>query len=154
MKELLDWAEKAGAENIKFRLQNSETLAKDAATMLTILLAGIGGALAYVMKGLEVRPISALTFGAGVFAAWLMFAAVVLMVQCIVTTALPAPTNEPKNLYQKDFDLEQLREVELRNLQERIAQAIARNHRVAAWLDRVRLLAIVSPAVLLIAALV
>ena len=153
MKEMLDWAEKAGAENIKFRLQNAEILAKDASTMLTILLAGIGGALTYVIKGLEVRPISALTFGTGVFAAWLMFAAIVLMLQCIVTTALPAPTNEPKNLYQKEFDLDQLREVELRNLQERIAQTTARNHRVAAWLDRVRLLAIFSPVILAVAVL-
>jgi hypothetical protein len=128
-------------------------LAKDASTTLTILLAGIGGALAYVVKGLEVRPIAALTFGAGVFAIWLMLAAIVLMVQCIVTTALPAPTNEPKNLYQKEFGLDQLREAELRNLQERISQTTARNHRVAAWLDRVRLFAIVSPVVLAIAAL-
>lgn len=153
VKELLDWAEKAGAENIKFRLQNAETLAKEASTTLTILLAGIGGSLAYAVKGFESAQISSLAFGAAVLSAWLTLAAVVLMVQCIVTTALPAPTNEPKNLFQKDYELDKLREVELGNLQERIFQTTARNHRVAAWLDRVRLLAISSPLVFVIAAL-
>ncbi|MCM2290347.1 MAG: hypothetical protein NDI67_15085 [Sulfuritalea sp.] len=153
MKDLLDWVEKAGAENIKFRLQNAETLAKDASTTLTILLAGIGGSLAYAVKGFENPQIMPLTFGAAALSVWLTLAAVVLMVQCIVTTALPAPTNEPKNLFQKDYALEKLREVELANLQDRIFQITARNHRVAAWLDRVRLLAIASPLVFAIAAL-
>lgn len=152
MNEVLDWAEKAGAENIRFRLQNAETLAKDASSTLTILLAGMAGALAYAVKGFEVTPISSLTFGAAALSAWLMLLAIVLVLQCIVTTELPTPTNEPKNLNQAGFALDALREVELRNLQERISQITVRNHRVAGWLDRVRLCATASPLVFAIAA--
>lgn len=147
MHEVLDYAEKAGLENLKFRLQNAETLAKESNGILTILLAGIGGAMALATKGFEqAHPLpSAITVGAVGLAVWLMVAAAVLVVFCMLSMDLPAPTNEPLNLYQPDFALEQIRVVELRNLDLRIKQATARNHRVAAWLDRVRLLAILSP---------
>ena len=152
MSELLDWAEKAGIENLKFRLQNSETLAKEASTTLTILLAGMGGAMAYAAKGFEQGMPPPLSIGAAALAVWLAVVGCLLMVYCMLTTSLPAPTNEPNNLYQKDYTVDALREVELRNIQQRIAQTTARNHRVAAWLDRCRLLALASPVVFAIAA--
>lgn len=147
MTELIDLAEKAGLENIRFRLQNAETLAKEATSTLTILLAGMGGAMAYAIRGFEQTSASALTIGATALSIWLMLAAALLVVFCMLTTDLPAPTNEPMNLYQKEFTTEMIREVELRNLQERIKITTARNHRVAAWLDRTRLLAVISPVV-------
>lgn len=153
MSDLLDWADKSGLENIRFRLQNAETLARDAATTLTVLFAGMGAALAYAIKGVAApQGLDALAVGAMGLAAWLMVLAVVLIVQCILSTDLPTPTNEPKNLYQEDYDLDALREAELRNLQARIEQVTARNHRVAAWLDRVRLAATASPLVFIISA--
>lgn len=153
MSDVLEYAEKSGLENLKFRLQNAETLAKEANTTLTMLLAGIGGSMAYAVKGFEQATPSVLAIGAIFFAAFLMATAAVLVVFCILTTNLPAPTNEPKNLYQQDFTLDAIRAVELRNIDERIKQITARNHRVAAWLDRVRLLTISSPLVWLLSAL-
>lgn len=153
MSDLLDWAEKSGLENLNFRLQNAETLAKEAASTLTILLAGIGGALAFAVKGFEEAPPTPLAIGTAGLAIWLMITGCLLVVFCMLTTSLPALTNEPKNLYQKGFELNALREVELRNIQERITQTAARNHRVAAWLDRCRLLALASPLVFAISAL-
>ncbi len=152
MSELIDWVEKQALENIRFRLQNSENLAKEASTTLTLLLAGIGGALAYAVKGFEADPISNLTAGAVALAAWFMIVAMLLVFHCLMTKSLPVPTNEPSNLYNKQMDFLQLREAELRNLQERISQITDRNHRYAAWLDRVRLIAIASPLVFAIAA--
>jgi hypothetical protein len=70
----------------------------------------------------------------------------------MLTTSLPAATNEPMNLYQTGYGIDALREVELKNLQDRIEQTTARNHRVAAWLDRIRLLALASPVIFVIAA--
>mgnify|MGYP001599681261 CR=1 FL=1 len=156
MREVLDYAEKAGTENLKFRLQNAETLAKEANSILTILLAGIGGAMALAAKGFEqATPLpSAITIAAAGLAVWLMAVAAILVVFCMLSMDLPAPTNEPLNLFQPDFEIDKIRIVELRNLDQRIKQATARNHRVAAWLDRVRLLAISSPAVFLLIALV
>ncbi len=156
MSDLLDYAEKAGAENLKFRLQNAETLAKEANTVLTILLAGIGGSVALVAKGFEQMhglP-SAITVGAIVLAMWLTLAAGTLVVCCMLSMDLPVPTNEPLNLYQPEFEFDKIRVAELRNLDGRIKNATARNHRVAAWLDRVRLLVVGSPLVFLLTSLV
>jgi len=152
MSDLLDWAEKAGMENLRFRLQNAETLAKEAGTTLTILLAGMGGALAYAIKGFEQPTPSTLAIGAAVLAAWLMAVGILLVVFCILTKPLQVPTNEPKNLYQKECRLEKLRELELENIQGRIEETTARNAAVAMWLDRVRLMALASPVVFAIVA--
>lgn len=153
MSELIEWAEKAGLENLRFRLQNSEILAKEASSTLTILLAGMGGSLAYAAKGFEQASLDPLAIGAVALAAWLMITGCLLVTFCMLTTSLPVPTNEPRNLYQKEFAIEVVREVELHNIQERITQTIARNHRVAAWLDRTRLLLLGSPVIFAIAAL-
>lgn len=152
MSELLDWAEKAGMENLRFRLQNAETLAKEAASTLTIILAGMGGALAYAVKGFEQAVPSSMAFGAAGLSVWLMVTGAVLVCFCILSMDLPTPTNDPLNLYQKKYTLDALREVELKNIQERIALVKARNHRVAAWLDRSRLLALASPLIFVIVA--
>ncbi len=151
MSELIDWAEKAGLENIRFRLQITETLAKEAQTTLTILLAGMGGSLAYAMKGLEsAAGMDAITSGAAFLSAWLMISSILLIMNCIMTAPLSPPTNEPKNLYRKDYTLDELREFEMLNLQKRIEIITARNHRVAAWLDRVRLWVAASPLVFML----
>ena len=154
MNSLIDWVEHAALENLRFRLQNAETLAKEAASTLTILIAGIGFSLAYAIKGYEKTDVSPLTVGVSALSVWMMLTGCLLIIFCMLSTSLPAPTNEPKNLYQKDFELDKLREVELINIQDRISQATDRNHRVAAWLDRVRLMAIFSPIIFIIGALV
>lgn len=53
MEKLLDWVEKNAQENLRFRLQNAESLAKDSASALAIALAGMGGALAFGAKAME-----------------------------------------------------------------------------------------------------
>jgi len=60
---------------------------------------------------------------------------------------MPSPTNEPLNLYQNDFTLQQIRQTELNNIQIRIQQATERNGATAYWLNRVRLLATSTPLV-------
>jgi hypothetical protein len=143
----LDFAEKAGLENIKFRLQNTETLAKEAASLLTILLTGIGGSMVLAVKVFEEKIVSTLTVGAISLTIWLMLVAVVLVVFCILTTELQPPTNDPLNLFQKNFSLESIRIAELKNLDGRIKKITLRNNLVAKWLDRTRKLAISSPLV-------
>lgn len=154
MDEFLKWVEQAGAENMKFRVQSAEQLAKDANTTLTLLLAGVGGALAFVAKTLQGpnHPSPSVLAGAGALALWFMLLAVLTLHYCVQTRAFPAPTNEPKNLYQPKFALIDLREVELNNLQERIEQLTKRNDGVATRLDRVRYACAAAPIVFLIAA--
>lgn len=152
MSDLLDWAEKAGLENLKFRLQNSETLAKESTTTLTILLAGIAGSLTYATKYWEMGKSSMpLAGGCAALSLWLMVLSFLLVNNCIKTKPLQPPTNEPRNLYQPEFELEALRKVELKNLQASIDLTAGRNTSVAAWLDRVRYLAVASPVVFTVA---
>lgn len=151
MDAVLEWAEKAGLENLRFRLQNAETLAKEAATTLTVLLAGMAGSLTYAIKYADAGASSMpLAVGAGALSAWLMALSALLVHFCIKTLPLQPPTNEPGNLYQPAFDIAVLRQVELKNLQSRIDQATARNTMVAIWLDRIRYLAVSSPLLFVI----
>jgi hypothetical protein len=155
MNDILDWAEKAGAENMKFRLACADVLAKDAGTTLTILLAGVGGALAFAAKGLESPSLSApMMVGACTLSIWFMVLAAVLIHFCVKTSEISVPTNDPANLYQPACEFKALREIELTNLQVRINQVRTRNARVAAWLDRIRYLAAACPVVFAISALV
>lgn len=153
MSELLDWVEKAALENLRFRLQNTETLAKEAAATLTVLLAGMWAALAYAVKVFESGGGSVLAWGAAALSAWLMLCGMLLVWKCLMTQNLSIPTNEPKNLLQKQYALDALREAELLNIQGRIDQAAQRNHYVAAWLDRCRWMLLLSPVAFVIAAL-
>jgi hypothetical protein len=145
MKELLDWTEKAAQENLKFHLQNADNLAKEANTTLTVLLAALGAALAYTLKVFDAGTATAATAGAAGLTLYLTALCGLLVFKCMKIAPIPAPTNEPRNLYQKDFALDALREVELNNTQERIDQAVARNDGTTAWLNKVRVLAVLSP---------
>lgn len=143
----IEWIEKAGQENLRFRLQNAETLAREAQQTLVVLLAGMGAALAYSIKVLESGALTPAGGGAVVVTLWLMGVAALLVWQCIVTRPLPVPANEPDNLWQEGWTEEMDRMAELTGLQQRIDQARARNAAVANWLDRARLLAIATPLV-------
>jgi hypothetical protein len=150
--ELLDYAEKAGVENLKFRLQTFESLSKDANSTLTYLLAGIGGSAAFAANAIEKTSLSPITFGSAVLAVWLMLISFLLVVKCIKTDNLQTPTNEPMNLYQPHLELNVIRENELKNLGERIFLVRSRNQKMARWLDHVRILAITSPVVFALSA--
>lgn len=153
MEKAIDWIERQALENLRFRLTNAETLAREANATLLILLAGVGGGLAYVAKGMESPALSALTAGAAAFTGWLVLCALMLTAKCILTANLAVPTNEPKNLKPAiGMDLDRAREYELENIQGRIDETKARNWRIARWLDRVRLMAVSSPVVFAIAA--
>lgn len=149
MEKLLDWVEKNALENLRFRLQNSETLAKDASSALTLALAAMGGALAYGVKGLEGGIVTPLIGGTLASTVWLAICAMAIVFRCLQSRELAAPTNEPGNIFQPDHSLDDLRRVELRNIQGRIEQTTARNQAVAFWLDRCRLMLALTPAVFL-----
>jgi hypothetical protein len=149
MSDLLDWAEKAGVENLKARRENAEHLLKEGVTTFTILIAAATGALAYVIKGLEAKTWW-LVGGAGTFSTYMYVLCAVLVLRVLQAKDLPALYNEPMSLYQKQYSLEALREVELKNLQERIDKTTARNDATAKSLNRIRLWAVASPLAFLI----
>lgn len=149
----IEWIERAGQENLRFRLQNAENLARDAHQTLTLLLAAMGAALAYVVKMLEAGGLGRVGAGVVAITLWLMLTAGVLVVKCILSRDLQVPANEPDNLWQEGWTHEMERIGELKGLQARIHATRERNHAVAAWLDRVRLMAVASPVVFLLTVL-
>lgn len=150
MEKLLDWAEKNGLENLRFRIQNAETLAKEASSTLTLTLAAMGGTLAYGVKGLEGGVITPLISGTLAITVWLAACAMLMVFRCIQTRDLVPPTNEPSNIFQPEHSLDDLRRVELKNIQSRIVQTTTRNQVVAYWLDKCRLMLAFTPVVFLV----
>jgi hypothetical protein len=138
---VLEWVEKAALENMRGHAQAADTLAKEAATTLTILLAILSGAFAFSLRTSDYQ------YGAISMTAYLFLLCVLLVIKCLVIREFPAVTNEPKNLYQEGYDLDALRKAELRNMQERINLAAGRNTVTAQWLNRVRIGTIFSPLV-------
>ena len=142
-----EWAEKAGLENLKGRLATGDVLLAQANTLLSILLVGLGGGLAWVVRMLEAGALAALGKGMVVVTAWLAWVAVVLVLRCIATRTTQVAYNEPANLYQPSLGLTEaeVRAFEMENVQQRINATKRRNREVACWLDRCRYAAISTP---------
>lgn len=151
--DLLLWAETCGIENLKARAAVADTIAKEAATTLTILLAGLGGALAYAVKIFSASP-DLLSYGSTALCGYLVFLGALLIRHCLLLSAIPAIYNEPDNLVRPGFTLDQVRRVELRNIQTRIKETVARNNRVAKHLNAIRLAALATPFVFVVGACV
>lgn len=146
--ELLDYAETQGKENIRHHFETADYLNKQASTTLAVLLALSGGALAYAVKLLDASLGMALCLAVASVALYLFGLCAVLVTQCLVVKDFPNQANEPDNLLQDGYSLEQIRRAELQNLQTRIRQASQRNAFTTRWLNRVRLWATFTPMVL------
>jgi hypothetical protein len=153
-KERLDWLEKAGIENMKAHHACAESLAKEAATTLTLTLAGMAGGLAYAAKAIDAHSWTWFAAGAAAFTAWLFCISWYLTARCLMLTPIDQVYNEPKNLEDPNETFEYLRRCELLSLQERIDKAGKRNARMAGHLNRARKLAIVSPIAFILGSLV
>ena len=151
MDEKLDWIEKQAAENLKFRLQVREELAKDANNLLTILLAAIGAIVAFAIESSSEEQITPLLMGAIAMTVWLMLVATILVLKCIMTSTLIPPGNEPRNLLLDGYTLGQIKKFELENVQNSIDQTASRNRNIAYWLDKARLSAVASPLIFILA---
>lgn len=146
-KEMLDWAERYGHENMSAHMRVTETLAREAQTTMTLLMTVIGAATAYVIRGLEAGALSSV--GTGVFATlcWLVLAAAALLLKCQLASELQIGANEPKNLYQPAYDLNDLRAAELEGLQRRINMNVERNNKTAKWLNITRGMMLAAPII-------
>ena len=151
--ELLDLAEKAGIENLKARIGSAEVLAKEAGNTITIVLAGMGGSLAYAVKLFEPGFVASSVWGAAAVCAWLALISGSLVTRCLLVGEIMPVYNEPKNLYQPALRLTviEVREYELENIQARITQTIALNWYIAKWLNRLRQAAAATPLIFSIA---
>lgn len=146
-KDEYDWIEKAGIENLKGRVATADTLAKEAVTTLTVLLAGSGGAWAYALKLLDEQATTG-AVAAVVAGAWLTALSMALVFLCLMIAPIPAVYNQPKKLLERPshgWTFDQWRLAELLNIDERIARAVRRNNSVGDRLNWVRGLATATP---------
>lgn len=142
-----DWAEKAASENLKHRLATGDVLLAQANTLLTLLMAGIGGSLAYALKIFEPGTAIPAAYGALAACLYLVAVALVVMFECIATRNTDVPGNEPDNMYhpQEGHTELQVRNFSLESMQRRITSTKLRNRAVAWWLDRCRYAALATP---------
>ncbi len=148
MTTTLDYAEKAGIENMKDRTKNGDLMRREANMLLALLLSGGGAALYFAAKQ---DPLSAVALGVSF---WLFFVALVLTFKCLMFIDYPAVWNEPKNLNHKGYEIDAIRVFELENLQQRIDQASALNYTKSGWLNKCIIAACATPVIGLIAWLV
>lgn len=153
--EVLAWAEANGLANLKERLDTIRWLRQEAATTLTICLAGMGGALAYaapIVDAVAMGRKDAMAWGAAAVCAWLAAISVMLIWACLLARPVPTLHNEALALAQRNYALMALREAELTNVQDRTNRAREEVERLAKTLNALRLAAAASPLIFLLGA--
>lgn len=150
MNEYLDWVERSAIENFKLQHQTADVLAKESATTLAVLLAGLGGGTAYAVRAVTGDAPTSVEWGAVMFTVHLLVLCIVLVWRCLKIQPIPPIFNEPKNLLgvldtHPNLTFQEIRRFELDNMQDGIQTAGERNGKVAASLNRIRLAAALSP---------
>lgn len=149
----LEWIEKQGQESLKSRFATADILSKEAQTTLTVLLAAIGGSAAYGAKIFETGAAGPLEVGAAFTCVYLVFLAVIFVRVCMTFRSYPAQYQNPLNLRHPLCSIDQIRDAELKNLEERINEAADINKRRAKRLNQFRIAAVISPVVFVTVAL-
>lgn len=150
--KLLEWAEQCGVENLKRKLDSADTLAKEAEHTLTLIVAAAGASLAYAIKAFEPEATTPIVFGTAVLCGYLTIVGFVLVVGGMLIRSIPALHQEPKNIAQPGYSIDDIREEELKNIQERIKQASERNTKTTRYINFARIATMLSPLVFLLAA--
>src|ERR1700694_72071 len=105
-----DWVEQSALENIRAHIKSGDDFKREGYTALTVIMAGAGGLLAYTIKLFESDSHVSVAIAAGALSLYLFILSALLVINCLRVGAFPAPTNEPKNLNQRKFSLQQMRE--------------------------------------------
>jgi len=147
-KELLDWVETQTEKNMTFRIGCLDHVRSEANTTLSILLAGAGACFVLAINnwGEDCRLVTAL-IGTTVY---LFSIGGVLVLKALLLADVLPPTNEPKNLYQPEAKLDEIREAEIWNAQERITAMTRVGNQAGNWLNFVRMAAVVTPLIFLL----
>ncbi len=150
MNDLLDYAEVAAQDNMRENIEIAGMIQREANTVMVIMLGGAGAALAFsATKSVDTPAL----LGAATAAYLYLFSlAALLNWKCLGLIAYPARSNEPKNLYKAEYELDQIREWELENLQVRITEAAEINDLRSIWLNRCRYAMTLTPVIAFIGA--
>ena len=150
--KLLDFVEEQTEKNAAFHIACAESLAKEANSLLTILLAGAGAIFWYVMKLLETSEQSWLIIGLSTVSLYLFLLSGIVTWKCLWSREMYPPANEPKNLHKPKYKIDVIRRVELKNRQACIEFNRDRNDSVGLWLNRCRIATAFTPLIFAAAA--
>lgn len=144
--DVVEWAEREGHANMRAHVETAAGISAQAGAMLTLLLGGVGGALAWAVRLAEpgAGPVA---WGAGAVCVWWGLVAAYLNAANLQLVDAPMVSNQPAHLLMPGATLDQLRRGELVNLEERIRQQRDMNVRRAAALNLARYLALAGPLV-------
>jgi len=155
MKELLDYIENEARVNAAFHIANADSLTKESNTLLNLLLAGAGGALALLVSLLQ-KTTPAPTWqlwAVGAAAVYLFALAGLVVRKCLWVQDIWPPANDPRNFPLTGYSLDQIRQFDLENKQRCCDSNRLRNEGVGIWLNRCRSLAAATPLVTALVAL-
>jgi hypothetical protein len=144
---VVDWAEGMGLETLRNHLGAMTELKKEAAQTLTVFLAGASALVGYVISALDKPSDAAVVLASAVLGIYVFVLCGLIVSKCMVVADAPTVGNHPLRLAQVKYSITAIKEAELKNIEERIAQAKERNEGTARWLNRVRGLALLSPLV-------
>lgn len=149
--ERLKWAEEQGLKNLQEKFTTGDNINKEAQTTLTYVLAAMGASFAYVVQALD-KPLTPLVFGTAILCAYFTALGIGLVWRTLFLSDFPSPFQEPKNLTQRpDLSLDEVREGELVNIDERIVDAKEWIRRKSQAINIVRAALVASPLVFVLA---
>lgn len=151
--KLLDYAEREGKAAMAFDIACTDALERAGNTLLNILLAGAGGALALAVTFYQSSADQWVIAGMGAVSVYLFALSALLVWGCLWARDICPPANEPQNLFNSEtkrrryFDI---RRENIESLQRRIDWNTSRNDLTGMWLNRVRFLVALTPGWLLV----
>lgn len=144
--ESVKWVEENGRLVSMFQERCTDALERQAATLLNLLLAGAGGALAYTVSLMEKQAPAWIQAGMGVASAWLFIASAFVVFRVLWSRPVVGPGNDPGNLEAAlTMESDQARVYHLQNHQRAIEADRARNDSVGRWLNICRAMAAATP---------
>jgi len=143
--KMLEWAESMALENLRSHLNALAAIKQETVITLSVLFAAMAGCIAYLGQHTNGKHLDPVAWGAVFAAIWLFAVCAALIIQCLRVADAPTPTNNGSVLYQPQFTLEQVRKVELANIDARSTQAQQRAARDSKWLNWLRMAALLTP---------
>ena len=151
--ETMRWVESEAKANASFQVECSDALERQASTLLNLLLAGAGGALAYAVSLAEKHAVIWQQVGMAGVSVWLFLVASLLLVKALWSRPIYGPANDPENLKAAhEMELTDALCYELENRQFCITNNRARNDAVGRWLNICRWLSAATPFIFLVVA--
>lgn len=147
----LEWIEHQGAQAVEFHLANIDRNVDQANETLNHVFLMISGCIAGLSVFLPQAEWRSLAAAFGVTGLWLTGSAVFLVWRCLLPDVVQSPTNEPKNLTHPEYtdaNFDQVRQLELENLQSRITHNQTRGNLLGKNLRIARKTVAISPLIL------